>query len=178
MRTLRLPRPMNHRMTQILQRKTSTYPCRRPNLVTLNLPHSATRPLRHLTWIYLLSSPKTRQRANKLSRKSFASSGWHLSRMDSRTISRRYVRCVCSLKGVSETERVRWWIGAESWPVTAGAPHRITCFWRRCIFLEFCRWWCERDGSCLGAASIAAFLSTKYPSTVKLELRLQKMLNV
>lgn len=60
---------------------------------------------------------------------------------------------------VSGTERVHPWVGTESWPVTAGAPHRVACFRCRRVFIEFWRWWCERDGSRVGPASIVPFFN-------------------
>lgn len=67
-------------------------------------------------------------------------------------------------------KHVRRWIGTESCPVTAGAPHRVACFWCRCILFELCWWLCERDGSCVGSASIALFFD-RIPSTWNFYLR-------
>ena len=75
------------------------------------------------------------QRASTPSGKGFASSGWHVLRRVSRTISRRYARCVPSgghlqrFPGLtSRSNFVRQWIGTESWPIAAGRPHRVACF--------------------------------------------------
>jgi hypothetical protein len=63
----------------------------------------------------------------------FARSGWHLSRRGSRTVSRRYARCVpprgtlAAFLGIdfARSNFVRWWIGTEFWPAAVGSPRRV-----------------------------------------------------
>lgn len=55
----------------------------------------------------------------------------------------RKVRPLRDVDSVSWTKRVCRWIGTESWPITAGASHRVACFWCRRVLFELCRWLCK-----------------------------------